>query len=131
MLPYRDSRLAKIALVVFFLLVIGYGYYEARAMLYGPQILVPSDTIVAHDAFTTIEGQAENIVELRMNGAPVSVTEDGKFSEPYLLSPGVNRIILDARDKYGRSRRRVIEIVYVPEGRDNTTTPTQYSTTTP
>ena len=132
MLPYRDSRFARIALVVFFLLVIGYGYYEARAVLYGPRIMVPSDTIIAHEAFTTIQGQAQNIAELKMNGASVSVTEDGKFSEPYLLSPGENRIILDAKDKYGRSQQKIIEIMYVSDipGTPDATTTTEYSTTT-
>lgn len=132
MLPYRDSRFAKIALGIFFLIVIGYGYYEARAVLYGPRIMVPSDTIVSHEAFTLIKGQASNIAELRMNGASVSVTEDGKFEEPYLLSPGENKLILQAKDKYGRTQERVIEIVYIP---DTTASPAsttmEYSTTIP
>ena len=133
MLPYRDSRIAKFALLAFFLLVIGYGYFEARAMLYGPKIMVPSETIIAHEAFTTIQGQAQNIAELKMNGASVSVTEDGKFSEPYLLTPGENRIILDAKDKYGRSRQQIIEILYVPQSpaAQDAATTEEYSTTTP
>ena len=132
MLPYRDSRIARIALIVFFILFLGYGYFEAQAVLFGPRIITPSSVIVAHEAFTTIQGQAQNIAELRMNGAAVSVTEDGTFNEPYVLAPGENRIILDAKDKYGRARRHIIEIVYVPEESSAKTASTTlpYSTTT-
>lgn len=116
MLPYRDSRFAKIILVVFFILLLGYSFYEAQAMLFGPRISIPSDTIVMHDAFTLIRGQAENIAELRLNGDPISVTEEGVFEEPYLLTPGTNRIVLDASDKYGRSTQKSIEIIYIADG---------------
>lgn len=115
MLPYRDSRLVKIALVVFFLLLLGYGYYEARAMLFGPRITVPSGTIIVHEPFTVIQGKAEHISELRMNGTPISVTEDGVFEEPYLLTAGENRVVLDATDRFGRTRQESIEIMYNPE----------------
>ena len=115
MLPYRDSRFVKITLIFFFLFLVGYGYYEAQAMLFGPRISVPSDSIVVHDAFTLIRGRATNISELRLNGATVSVTEDGVFEEPYLLMKGENRVVLDATDKYGRTTQKSIEIIYVAD----------------
>ncbi|OGG70066.1 hypothetical protein A3F27_03310 [Candidatus Kaiserbacteria bacterium RIFCSPHIGHO2_12_FULL_53_13] len=115
MLPYGDSRLTRIVLSVFFLLVIIYAYYEARGFLYGPSINIPSDVTVAHDPFVTIRGTADRIAGLYMNGKPVPVTEGGAFDEPYLLAIGYNRIVLQARDKYGRERERVIEIIYQPD----------------
>jgi hypothetical protein len=115
MLPYRDGRLGKIALGVFFILLLGYAYYEARAMLYGPQIDVPAATIVVSEPFTEIRGQAHYISELRLNGAVVTVTEEGYFKEPYMLTPGANQIVLDARDRFGRTRQETIEIFYTPK----------------
>ncbi len=114
MLPYRDSKITKIALVVFFLLVLGYAYFEAQGFLFGPAITVTSKVTEVHDPFITIQGRADRIASLSMNGKPVSVTEGGSFSAPYLLAEGDNRIVLDASDKYGRGRRQVIEIVYTP-----------------
>lgn len=122
MLPYRDSRLTQIALAIFFIIIIGYAYYEGRGLLYGPKITVPSTVQEVHDQFVLIRGRADSIAQLRMNGKPISVTETGDFQEPYLLSPGLNRIILDATDKYGRSRQEVIQIVYIA-----TSTPTNAS----
>ena len=114
MLPYRDSRLTKIALSVFFLLIIGYAYFEAQGILFGPSISVLSKTTEVHEPFITIQGTAERISSLSMNGKDIQVTEDGAFSEPYLLAEGYNRIVLEAKDKYGRSRAQVLEVVYTP-----------------
>ncbi len=114
MLPYRDGRITRIVLVLFFLLIVGYAYYEARGVLYGPNIQVMSGIQQVSDPFISIQGKAERIADLSMNGRPISVTEDGAFDEPYLLAPGLNRIMLDATDRYGRTTQQIIEVVYTP-----------------
>lgn len=125
MLPYRDSALTRIVLVVFFLLVVAYGYFEAQGLLFGPSITTSASIMEVHDPFVKIQGKANRISSLLMNGKQVSVTEDGAFSEPYLLAEGTNRIVLDARDTYGRTTRKVISIIYLPS-----TTTTQQTTAT-
>lgn len=117
MRAYRDSRLTKIALVVFFLFVIGYAYFEARGMLFGPRITIDTQQITAKDAYITIKGHADRIAFLLMNGREISVTESGAFSEPFVLSPGINRIIFEAKDKYGRLSEKIVEIVLSEEGK--------------
>ena len=87
---------------------------RAQGFLFGPSISVASGVAEVHDPFVTIQGQASRISSLSMNGKQIAVTEDGNFSAPYLLAEGDNRIVLDASDKYGRSSRKVIEIVYTP-----------------
>ena len=136
MLPYRDSRITRIALGLFFVVVIGYAYFEARGLIYGPRILVPAEVAEVHERFVTITGRAERISELRMNGKPIAVTEEGDFEEPYLLTPGLNRIILDAEDKYGRTHQEIVRIVYTPTKDSGQTVPVAGSassstTTTP
>ena len=112
MLPYRDSRLTRIILLAFFAVILGYAYYEGRALLSGPTIEVSPRVMEVSDPFITISGKAERIASLSLNGAPIPVTEEGVFEERYALSPGYNRIVLDARDKYGKTTERVIEIIY-------------------
>lgn len=115
MLPYRDTRLTRIVLGIFFLMVIGYAYYEARGLLFGPVISVPATTMqIADNPYILIQGQASRIASLSLDAQPVPVTEDGDFKIPYVLSPGVNRIVLDAKDKYGNAAQKVVEIVYTP-----------------
>ena len=133
MLPYSDNRFTRIALVVFFLLIIGYAYFEARALLWGPSINVSSSqSLEVHERFIHIQGTADHIAAISMNGKEIAVTESGAFDEPYLLAPGYNRIILEARDKYGNSTSREIGITYVPDTtppakNDGTTTVTSGS----
>ncbi|MDP2648775.1 MAG: hypothetical protein U1D26_03090 [Patescibacteria group bacterium] len=114
MLPYRDSRLTYIVLAAFFVLLVGYAYFEARGLLFGPSITLAAPMTEMHEPFIEISGRADRISSLSMNGKAVEVTEEGAFSEPYLLSLGYNRIVLEARDKYGRSRSKVLEIMYSP-----------------
>ena len=112
MLPYRDSRLTQIALAVFFLILLGYAYFEARGILFGPRIDVISSISEVHDPYIVVKGHAERISALLMNGKAIAVTENGIFEEPYVLSEGYNRITLDAKDKYGRTSKKTIEVVY-------------------
>lgn len=114
MLPYRNNRITAIAIIVFFLAVIGYAYFEARNILYGPRIAIatPEETLSVTDQLVHIKGRAENISELTVNGNPVSVTEDGAFDEALLLAVGYNKIVLTARDKFGRSTSKTLQILY-------------------
>lgn len=118
MLPY-STRLSRIALIVFFLAAIGYGLFEAQAILFGPRIAV-DDTpgAVLDQQYVKIQGTATHIASLSMNGADIPVTETGAFDEPFLLAPGENRIRLVATDRYGNTTTKVVTLYYVP-----TTTP--------
>lgn len=112
MLPYRDSKLTKIVLAVFFVIVVGYALYEAQGILFGPSIAISGRAMLVYQPYIEIRGTAQRIASLQMNGQQIPVTEDGSFDQPYVLSLGYNRIVLDARDKYGKTAERVIEIVY-------------------
>jgi hypothetical protein len=126
MLPYRDSALTKIALAVFFLIILGYAYFEARGILYGPEIQISQGVEQVSSPYIELTGTTTHIDTLTMNGQSVPVTEAGVFDIPYALSPGYNRIVLDATDKYGNSTQKIVEIVYTPAS----TTPTQIGTST-
>jgi len=126
MLPYRDSRLTRIALIAFFVIILGYAYFEARGILYGPSIQVPQTVEQVSVPYVQIAGTTTHIATLSLNGQSIPVTEAGAFNVPYALSPGYNRIVLDATDKYGHSTEKVIEIVYTPAS----TTPTTEVTAT-
>jgi len=115
MLPYRNNQIAAIAIILFFLAVIGYAYFEARNILYGPHIEIgtPGNApLSVTEPLIHIRGKAENISELRMNENPVLVTEEGAFDEALLLAVGYNKVVLTAKDKFGRSTKKVLEIIY-------------------
>lgn len=128
MLPYRDSRLTRIFLVIFFLLVAGYAYYEGRGLLWGPTIEIENRVMEVRDPFITIEGSTRRILTLSMNGMPISVTEGGAFAEPYVLAPGYNRIVLSAEDRWGKTAERAIEIIYTPSSAPDSAPPSPKAT---
>jgi|SRR3989344_1818294 len=114
MFPYHDSHPIRIGLVVFFFVVLGYAYYEGRALLYGPSIDISMRTTEVSEPFIIVRGQARRATLLSLNGLEIPATEEGDFSEGYVLAPGYNRFVLDARDRYGKTTERVIEIMYKP-----------------
>ena len=115
MLPYRDTRLTRIVLGLFFAIVALYAYFEARGLLFGPSISLPAEAMqVTDNPYILIQGQVKRIASLSVENQPVPVTQDGGFELPYVLSPGVNRIAFDAKDKYGNATEKVMQIVYTP-----------------
>lgn len=126
MLPYRDSTLTRVALVIFFLLIAGYAYYEAQGILFGPQIDLAQTVENVSIPYIELTGTTSHISKLQMNGQSEPVTEQGAFDIPYALSPGYNRIVLDATDKYGHSTEKVVQIIYTP----STSTPAEAATST-
>ncbi len=129
MLPFGDSRLTRIAFAVFFVLVLGYAYFEARGLIFGPTITVSSEIQEVREMYVRITGKAERIAKLAMNGKDIPVTQDGAFDQPYLLAPGLNRILFDATDKYGRTAQRVVVIIYTPKDGDVPSPPTSATST--
>lgn len=123
MLPSRDSRLIRIVLTLFFILLIGYALYEARGILYGPAINMPEEAIHVTEQSTLIRGRAERITELRLNGKQIPVTESGQFEETFLLAPGSNYFFLEARNARGRIAQKTLVIIYTPPETHSTTTP--------
>jgi hypothetical protein len=128
MIPY-SSRVSRTLLILFFLAVLGYGIFEARGIVLGPRIEVDEAPLVVSTEFVRIQGAATRIATLTMNGTAISVTEEGLFDEPLLLHEGENRIILQARDKYGNETTKTVTLIYRP---DTTPTPaTMPGTMTP
>jgi len=115
MRPYRESHITRIALIIFFLFVLGYAYFEARGLIFGPSITLEQTFATTSDPYLEIKGATAHISDLKLDGGSIPVTEDGRFDQPFILSPGYNRIVLDAQDKYGKTAQKVIEIVYTPD----------------
>lgn len=105
------------------MIVVGYGLFEARGIVFGPRIQVDETPLEVFEQFVRIQGSAARIAALTMNGAAISVTEEGFFDEPLLLHRGENRIVLRATDKYGNATTRTVTLVYIPPSTTNIAAP--------
>lgn len=112
----HHTRITKYLFAAFVLIVLVYAYFEARNMLYGPQIVLETTgAITVHDELVEISGTVKNVVEITLAGRLVFIDDTGFFTERLLLAEGVNRFVFEARDKFDNTKREVLEIVYQPK----------------
>lgn len=116
MLPHH-SRITKYFFLALVIVILMYAYYEARNMIYGPQIVLADNAgaVTVHEELVEIRGAVKNVVEITLSDRPVFIDDEGNFTEKLLLAPGLNRFVFEARDKFDRTKREVLEVVYEPE----------------
>lgn len=96
------------------ILIACYSLFQARKIMEGPELTVTSPLIqgIMTDSFVQVTGVARNIKEIKLNGFPIYIDEQGNFSEKLVLIAGYNIIELEARDKFNKETKKVIELVY-------------------
>jgi len=100
-------------LIIGFLLYIA---FQARLLIEGPILTLTAEPeTIQTKPFVTIEGEAENIVFISINGRAIMTTERGYFKEQILLQTGYTIISIGARDRYGRTTSIEREFVYMPQ----------------
>ena len=116
MLPHH-SKLTKYFFAAFFVVVLLYAYFEARNIIYGPQIVLQSGdgALTVENELIEIRGTVKNVVDITLGGRSVTIDDTGLFVEKLLLAEGVNRFEFEARDKFGNTTSEVLEVVYVPK----------------
>jgi hypothetical protein len=112
----KDAKtLLKIGIMtILVLVVLGYSGFQARKIIEGPYLKITSPIVqgIINDPFVRVTGIAKNIKEIKMNGATIYVDEQGNFNEKFLLTSGYNIIELEAKDKFNKETKKVIELMY-------------------
>lgn len=105
----------KISIGVFiFLLILGYGFFQARNIISGPKItvLTPKNGDSLASSLVAITGIASNITRISLDDRQIFVDKKGNFSEKLLVPPGYTIIKLAAQDKFGRTTQKLVELNY-------------------
>jgi hypothetical protein len=110
----------KIIMTLSVLFLLGYGVFNSRFLIAGPEITVsgldPSGkSIQTNSRDFSLQGTATHSSYITVNNRPISVDEWGNFNEKLLLSSGVSIIDLYAKDKFGKEIRKKIDVVYAGE----------------
>ncbi len=97
----------KILVLLAALLIVGYGAFEARKLIAGPEISVfsPANGSATSTNTVLISGIARNISFLTINDSPAFTDEDGRFSETLSPPPGYAIFTVAATDRFGRKGR--------------------------
>jgi hypothetical protein len=68
----------------------------------------------------TLEGSTSGGAILTVNTEPVFVTADGHFSQSIQLNPGINEIVLQAKNRAEKIAFKTVKVLYNPNLAKNT-----------
>lgn len=104
--------LKNVAIYLGIMIVAGYSYVALKDIVRGPKIVVvtPENGYATTTPLIVVTGQIQRAVILALNGATTTTDLAGNFKESLLLSPGYNIMTLEARDRYGRVVKEIIEM---------------------
>lgn len=113
----ETSTLKKTLLLLAVLFVVGYGAFNSRFILQGPEISIEqldeeNNTIITQDRTLLLKGKVLHSSFISINGRPIFIDETGQFNEKLLLSNGVSIIDIYAKDKFGKEVRKKIDVLY-------------------
>ncbi len=99
---------------LFIVIILGYSIYQSRNIAKGPSIIItePENGISFNYSSIIIQGKAINSTETNIDNRSIFIDEKGIFKEKYLLSPGYNIITIIAKDKFGKTIQKTLELTY-------------------
>jgi hypothetical protein len=94
-------------------IIIAYAIWRSLNYLNGPSIEIfqPINGSAVASSTVTIIGRADRVNSLLLNGKTVFIDESGNFKETILVFSGVNIVTFTAKDQFGRSRSKQLELV--------------------
>jgi len=108
------ATIKKMLIGLFALVIVGYTLFNARLLIWGPQIndIDPVDGSVFESGLIKVSGTTRNITQISLNDRTIFIDESEKFEENILLSPGLNIIKLHGKDKFDREINHILNYVY-------------------
>ena len=103
-------------IVVVLVALVGYGFMEAWPLIAGPSIAItyPQNNASFPGGIVTIQGKAERIAQLALDGAPLVHNEQGAFSTTLTFPRGASILTFVATDQFGR-RITTTRTLFVPD----------------
>jgi hypothetical protein len=114
MKPSKVLTIKILLSIIIFLLILGYGLFQARNLIIGPSItvLTPKNGDNVANPLVVVTGIATNITRISLNDRQIFVDKKGSFSEKLLVPSGYTIIKLAAQDKFGRTTQKLVELNY-------------------
>jgi hypothetical protein len=106
-------RIIQISAIVFIAILIGsYALWRSLNYARGPHITIfePLDGSSVSASVVTIKGRADRVNKIELNMQPISMDEQGNFSEMITIFPGTNILTFDASDQFNRSTETVLHL---------------------
>jgi hypothetical protein len=111
----NGKRIVQIVgLSVFFLLILVYAFSRSKDLILGVRIkdVNITDGAKVSASVEEINGNAENAINITLNGREITIDEKGNFHETIALLPGYNIINIKAKDKFGYVDEKNYKLIY-------------------
>jgi len=110
---HDSSRWVVTSIFIFFaLILIGYGLFEGRRLLQGPQISIhsPIDGSSTSTTAIVVTGMARNVSFLTLDDQPAFTDESGYFAVTLSPPPGYTVVTVAAVDRFGRRATESVSV---------------------
>jgi len=106
-------KIASFSIILLF--IVGYSLFEFRWIIQGPIISVesPRNGDIFENNLIEVRGKIKNVAYLSLNDFQINVETSGAFREKLLLSPGLNIMKLETKDRFGRTKSQFLEVLYI------------------
>lgn len=114
--------IASITVIVLVIIGLGiYAYLQSREYLRGPVLVIeePLNGSMSTTSRVEVRGLAHNVSFLTLNGRRIFTDELGRFKESLLLPDGYSIMLLEAKDRFGHTETKKLELVYKPVQNQN------------
>lgn len=121
----KTKNVYQILFVIISATLIIYAIFNTRFLLTGPELIVTNldtktKTITSQYRDFTLEGTALHASFISVNEYPISVDEQGEFEQKLLLAEKINPVHIIARDRLGKEKKMIINVVYTGDEREPT-----------
>jgi hypothetical protein len=113
--PIITPKLVTIFFSLLVLTVVGYYlWYQINSFSSKPYLFVssPTSNISVDDPEITLKGETEKEIVIEINGENVFVDQEGHFEEVIMLQPGRNQIIIEAKNRFNKTKKEEINVNY-------------------
>lgn len=99
-------------LIVF--LVYFLNQYHRLSLTPSLEIIAPKNQMIVSQARVVVEGKTDPDATVTINGISTIIRDDGRFYEQISVNPGVNKIVIEATSKFGKTKSYSREVGYQP-----------------
>ncbi len=103
--------LGTVSCIILFVFIGTFAYMKMDFLWKGVNISVSVDHS-DDSSIVKINGKAKNAIHLSLNGREIYIDKDGSFTEPVALLPGLSVMTINAKDKFGKTSEKKIELMY-------------------
>jgi parallel beta-helix repeat protein len=95
---------------------VAYSFMNITLDSIAPTLLLSDIDKIVNSEWLNITGKTEaTVASLTINGKLVDVDTNGNFQNSIRLSPGINTIVIESKDRTGNSAQEIMTVVYTVE----------------